>query len=155
LRPAGDPRIEPFARSSGRQNKPRFSRDGRWIAYSSNFDVYIQPFPGPGGPRQISTNGGVEPIWAPNGRELFYRLPGPEATLVAVTIETAPSVRSGRPRKLFEGKYAGTFYGASNDIAPDGRFLMIKPGEEELEPLRIQLVQGWFEELKRRVPRAP
>jgi serine/threonine-protein kinase len=154
LRLDAEPRVEPLTRTRGRHNKPRFSPDGRWIAYSSNEEIYIQPFPGPGGPRQISTNGGVEAIWAPNGRELFYRSPSPrnEVTQLAVQIETSPSVRSGRPETLFEGRYAGTFYGASYDIAPDGRFLMIKPSEDEVAPLRIQLVQGWFEELKRRVP---
>jgi serine/threonine-protein kinase len=157
LRLEGEPRTEPLTRTRGRHNKPRFSPDGRWIAYASNDEVYIQPFPGPGGPRQISTNGGVEPIWAPNGRELFYLLPGRRnvATLLAVAIETSPSVRSGRPQKLFELRYVPTDYGASYDIAPDGRFLMMKPSEDEVAPLRIQLVQGWFEELRRRVPTSP
>jgi serine/threonine-protein kinase len=153
LRPKGNPRTEPFAKASGTQNKPRFSPDGRWIAYNWNQEIFIQPFPGSGGPRQVSSEGGVEPIWAPNGREIFYTLPSADArTIMAVSLETAPAVRSGRPQKLFEGRYVGFFYGSSHDIAPDGRFLMIKPGAEELEPLRIQLVQGWFEELKRRVP---
>jgi len=157
LRLDGEPRTEPFTRERGRHNKPRFSPDGRWIAYASNAEVFIQPFPGPGGPRQISINGGRDPLWAPNGRELFYVLPLPGGgdlfTVMAVAIETSPSVRSGRPQKLFEQRYARTPYGASYDIAPDGRFLMIKlPSEDEVAPLRIQLVQGWFEELKRRVP---
>ncbi len=74
---------------------------------------------------------------------------------MAVAIETSPSVRSGRPQKLFEQRYVRAPYGASFDIAADGRFLMIKPSEDEITPLRIQLVQGWFEELKRRVPTSP
>ena len=154
LRLDSEPRTEPFTRARGRHNKPRFSPDGRWIAYGSNNEVYIQPFPDAGGPRQISTNGGFDPLWAPNGRELFYRLPLrlDVTTLLAVAIETSPSVRSGRPQRLFEHRYFYTPYGASYDIAPDGRFLMIKPDEDEVAPLRIQLVQGWFEELKRRVP---
>ncbi len=154
LRLDGEPRTEPLTRTRGRHNKPRFSPDGRWIAYASNAEVFIQPFPGPGGPRQISINGGRDPLWAPNGRELFYMLPGRENlfTVMAVAIETSPSVRSGRPQKLFEQRYVRAQYGASHDVALDGRFLMIKPSEDEVAPLRIQLVQGWFEELKRRVP---
>jgi serine/threonine-protein kinase len=152
LRLDREPRTEPFARTSGRQNKPRFSPDGRWIAYSWNQNVYIQPFPGPGGPRQVSTEAlAGEAIWAPDGRELFYNDVADNG-IVAVSIETSPSVRSGRPQRLFEHRYFFTHYGASKDLAPDGRFLMIKPDEDELSPRRIQLVQGWFEELKRRVP---
>jgi serine/threonine-protein kinase len=153
LRPDGDPRVEPFARASGTQNKPRFSPDGRWIAYNWNQNIFIQPFPSGGGPRQISTQGGVEPLWAPSGREIFYSLPKATRTMMTVSLEAGDTVRSGRPQKLFEEKrYVGSFYGANHDLARDGRFLMVKPSEEELEPLRIQLVQGWFEELKRRVP---
>ncbi len=157
LRLDGEPRTEPLTRTRGRHNKPRFSPDGRWIAYASNAEVFIQPFPGPGGPRQISINGGRDPLWAPNGRELLYMLPGDGDlfTVMAVAIETSPSVRSGRPQKLFEQRYVRAPYGASFDIAADGRFLMIKPSEDEVAPLRIQLVQGWFEELKRRVPTSP
>jgi Tol biopolymer transport system component len=151
-----DRRVEPFARASGRQNKARFSPDGRWIAYSWNEEIFIQPFPGPGGPRQISIDRGVEPLWAQGGREIFYSIPGAVLqTMMAVSVETSPAVRSGRPQKLFDHRYVGTFYGASHDIALDGRLLMIRRGEEELAPRSIQLVEGWFEELKRRVPTSP
>ena len=123
LRLDGEPRTEPLTRTRGRHNKPRFSPDGRWIAYASNAEVFIQPFPGPGGPRQISINGGRDPLWAPNGRELLYMLPGGDLfTAMAVAIETSPSVRSGRPQKLFEQRYVRAPYGASFDIAADGRF---------------------------------
>jgi Tol biopolymer transport system component len=148
-----DRRVEPFARASGRQNKPRFSPDGRWIAYNWNYQIFIQPFPGPGGPRQISIDRGVEPLWAAGGREILFSIPGAELlTITAVSIETSPTVRSGRPQKLFDHRNLGTLYGASHDVARDGRLLMIRRGEEELAPRSIQLVEGWFEELKRRVP---
>jgi len=72
--------------------------------------------------------------------------------MVAVTIETSPSLRIGRPQVLFKNRYVGSVFGASYDVAPDGRFLMIKPSDDETTPRPIYVVQGWFEELKRRVP---
>ncbi len=75
LRPDGEPRIEPFAKASGKPNKPRFSPDGRWIAYNWNEELFIQPFPGSGGPRQVSSEGGVEPVWAPTATRFSTRCP--------------------------------------------------------------------------------
>jgi len=72
-----DHKAEPFLRTPFNESVPSFSPDGRWLAYisdeSGHFEVYVQPYPGPGGKRQISTDGGTEPVWNPNGRELFYR----------------------------------------------------------------------------------
>jgi serine/threonine-protein kinase len=150
LRPGGEPRTEPFAARLSWQDRPRLSPDGRWVAYSADGGVFIQAFPGPGGPRQISTEeGAYESIWARDGREIFYMAGN---NIVAVSIETSPSVRTGRPQVLFENRYAGSFFGATYDVAPDGRFLMIKPSEDETTPRPIYVVQGWSEELKRRVP---
>jgi len=149
LRPGGESRTEPFARGSFYAENPRLSPDGRWVAYSADVGVFIQAFPGPGEPRQISTEeGGDEPVWARDGREIFYMA---RNEIVAVSVETSPSVRIGRPQVLFEIRYAGSF-GSSYDVAPDGRFLMIKPSEDETTPRPIYVVQGWSEELKRRVP---
>jgi len=78
--------------------KWRFSPDGKCMAYisdeSGRFEVYVQPYPGPGGKWQISTEGGVEPVWARNGRELFYRN-GDQ--MMAVEITTDPIFSAGRP----------------------------------------------------------
>jgi Tol biopolymer transport system component len=66
-----------FLQTPFNESTPRFSPDGRWLAYVSNesgrYEIYVQPYPGPGGKMQISTDGGTEPVWNPNGRELFYR----------------------------------------------------------------------------------
>ena len=95
--------------SSGRPSlrvHPRLSPDGRWLAYTSNepgrVEVFVQPFAGPGGRSQISTDGGTEPVWSRDGRELFY-LNGDR--MMAVEITTAPTFRAGTPRLLFEGRY--------------------------------------------------
>src|SRR5262249_44129053 len=107
--------------------------------------------PGPGGKFQISTDGGSEPVWNPNGRELFYRS---GEKVMAVDITTQPSFVAGKPRLLFQGGYLRTnlahpYY----DVSRDGqRFLMTKPAQTTSSLTQIVVVQNFFEELKRRVP---
>jgi len=151
-----DRKTQPFLRTPFNESVPRFSPDGRWLAYISNEsgrnEVYVQPYPGPGGKWQISTDGGTEPAWNPNGRELFYRSGD---KMMAVDIATQSGFTVGRPRMLFEGPYLPTAYTNPNyDVSTDGqRFLMLKPTEQaQSAPTQIVVVQNWFEELKRRVP---
>ena len=136
-----------------------FSPDGHWLAYMSNEtgrdEVYVQPVSvtTPGGKRQVSIGGGGEPVWAPDGRDLFYRNGD---RMMAVAIETEPELSVGTPRLLFEGRFlpvlSGDDPGGSYDISPDGqRFLMIKR-EQDLVPTEIIVILNWFEELKRLVP---
>jgi Tol biopolymer transport system component len=152
----GERKPEPFLRTSFNESVPRFSRDGHWLAYISNesgrYEVYVQPFPGPGGKWQISTEGGTEPVWNPNGRELFYRSGD---KIMAVDVATQPGFAAGTPRKLFEGPYLPSPLTNPNyDVSPDGqRFLMLKPSESaEAAPTQINVVLNWFEELKQKVP---
>jgi dipeptidyl aminopeptidase/acylaminoacyl peptidase len=152
----GDRKAQPFLRTPFLESAPRFSPDGHWLAYmsdeSGHREIYVQPYPGPGGKWQISTEGGTEPVWNPNGRELFYRS---GAKMMAVDIATQSSFSVGKPKVLFEGPYEPTpatfpYY----DVSPDGqRFLMLKPSESaQAAPTQINVVLNWFEELKRRVP---
>ena len=116
-------------------------------------EVYVQPYPGPGGGKwQISTEGGEEPVWARNGRELFYRSGD---RMMVVDVITEPTFSPGTPEVLFEGQYLkSTYFVAAYDVAPDGqRFVMIKPTSEQQESVKqINVVLNWFEELKQRVP---
>ena len=151
-----DRKAQPFLRTPFNEGVPRFSPDGRWLAYisdeSGRYEIYVQPYPGPGGKWQISTEGGTEPAWNPNGRELFYRSGN---KMMAVDVTTQPSFAVGKPRVLFEGPYSPTPLTTSNyDVSPDGqRFLMLKPSEQaQAAPTQINVVLNWFEELKRRVP---
>jgi eukaryotic-like serine/threonine-protein kinase len=152
----GDRKAQPFLRTPFNESVPQFSPDGRWMAYDSDesgrFEIYEQPYPGSGGKWQISTEGGTEPIWNPNGRELFYRSGD---KVMAVEITTQPSFAAGKPRMLFERQYTPTPATLPNyNVSPDGqRFLMLKPSESaEAGPTQINIVQNWFEELKQKVP---
>jgi serine/threonine-protein kinase len=151
-----DRKAQPFLRTPFNESASRFSPDGRWIAYisdeSGRFEIYVQPYPDPGGKWQISTEGGTEPLWNRNGRELFYRS---GAKLMAVDIATQPGFTVGKPRMLFEGPYTPASGTTPNyDVSPDGqRFLMLKPIESaETAPTEINVVLNWFEELKQKVP---
>jgi Tol biopolymer transport system component len=152
----GDHKAQPFLRTPFNESVPQFSPDGKRLAYTSNetgrWEIYVQPYPSSGGKWQISTEGGAEPVWNRNGRELFYRNGD---KMMAVDITTQPSFTAGKPRVLFEGHYVPPPGTTPNyDVTPDGqRFLMIKSNEAgEAAPAQINVVMNWFEELKRLVP---
>jgi Tol biopolymer transport system component len=151
-----DRKAQPFLQTRFNEGGPRFSPDGRWLAYvsdeSGRNEIYVQPYPGPGGKWQISTDGGTEPVWNPNGRELFYRSGD---RMMALDIATQPGFTAGKPRMLFEGRYESVPIPIANyDVSPDGqRFLMLKPSAAaEAAPTQINVVLNWFEELKQKVP---
>ena len=151
-----DRKAQPFLRTPFNESVPQFSPDGHWLAYvsdeSGHFEVYVQPYPGPGGKWQISTEGGMEPVWNSNGRELFYRSGD---KMMAVDIATQSGFTVGKPRMLFEGRYLPTPATFPNyDVSPDGqRFLMLKPFDQaQAAPTQVNVVLNWFEELKQKVP---
>ncbi len=136
---------------------PVFSPDGRWLGYvsdeSGRNEIYVRSFPKvEEGKWQISTDGGVEPRWAANGPELFYRT-GSGDQMMAVDITTGPTFRAGSPRLLFEGSYESGVVGtALYDVTPDGqRFVMVQ-AQQGAAQAQINFTLNWFEELKRLVP---
>jgi eukaryotic-like serine/threonine-protein kinase len=143
----------PFLKTQFGEGAPMFSPDGQWIAYVSNKsgrnELYMRPFPGPGEEWTISTEGGIEPVWARNTSELFYRQGD---AMMSVDVKTGPTLVVGKPRRVFEGHYAtsGALF-ANYDVTPDGkRFLMVKSSSQEA-PAQINLVLNWLEEVKRLV----
>ena len=141
-----------------------FSPNGRWIAYVSNKtgqnDIFARPYPGPGAEVTVSAGGGQEPAWGPSGKELFYRHDG--KMLVVRIDETAAALTVGAPTRVFEDPYrldtGGANGGMANyDIAPDGkRFVMVEEPKTSNsatgQPVRLNVVLNWVDELKRRVP---
>jgi len=146
-----DHKAQPFLQTRFNEIAPRFSPDGRWLAYASDesgrYEIYVQPYPGPGGKWQISTDGGTEPVWAHNG-ELLYRNAD---KMMAVETNTKSTFSADKPKMLFEGRYATYNTMPAYDVTPDGqRFLLAKTGEQG--PQEINVVLNWFEELKQKIP---
>jgi Tol biopolymer transport system component len=135
---------------------PAISPDGRWIAYESTesgaMEVYVRPFPDTSASRvQISQGGGFAPLWSKDGREIYYRN---DRSLMAVAITTTPTFTAAPPEALFRlsGYVLAGTRGIRYDVAPDGRFLMLKDEDGRDTRDRIVVVQHWFEELGRLVP---
>jgi Tol biopolymer transport system component/predicted Ser/Thr protein kinase len=152
-----DRKAQPFLQTPFSEGGATFSPDGHWLAYVSNEsgrpEVYVQPYPGPGGKWQISTESGTEPAWNRNGKELFYRTGN---KLMAVDVATQPSFSAGKPHMLFEGQYFSSDWpliSTAYDVSADGqRFLMVKATEQASSATQINVVLNWFEELKQKVP---
>jgi serine/threonine-protein kinase len=136
------------------------SADGNWIAYESDesdaqWEIYLRPFPEVGeGREKVSVDGGRYPRWGPAGSgELYYVALG--GGMMAVTVDSTPSLRIGRATKLFDT--APPQRGRQNrdyDVAPDGRFIIVKPtAATSSDSLNVSVVLNWFEELREQMPR--
>jgi serine/threonine-protein kinase len=153
---------EPLVRTTAIEFNPEVSPDQRYVAYQSNEsgreEIYVRPFPKVNDGRwQVSTDGGTRPVWARNGRELFYV--DLANMLTAVPVQTSgPTFAAGNPAKLFEAMSTTSLTAPRDyDVSPDGRrFLMIKEGaaaDRIATSAGMVAVLNWFEELKQRVPR--
>ncbi len=137
-------KITPFLQSDFDEVLGSFSPDGRWIAYACNesgkFEVYVQPFPGPGGKWQVSTSGGTAPVWRRDGKELFYL--SLDHKLMAMAVKLGSTFESETPAALFDARIRND-PDRHYDVSADGqRFLLDTPlGEETAPP--ITLVQNW------------
>ena len=148
----------PFLATPAREDGPMFSPDGRFLAYVSDEsgieEVYVQPYPGPGGKVAISIGGGRAPVWSPDGSEIFYRGLN-QGQMMAVAVATDPTFEAGRPQTLFDELYPTMGSGDPHyDISRDGkRFLMIDESVVERGmPTQIMVTLNWFQELERLVP---
>jgi eukaryotic-like serine/threonine-protein kinase len=148
-RPKGEEaKAQPFLDTRFLRGDLQFSPDGKWVSYESDEtgrdEIYVAPYPGPGGKSQVSADGGAQPRWNRNGRELFFRS---GAKTMAVDVETGATFRADAPHMLFE-KVSSDY-----DVAPDGRrFLMLKPDDRAEEMNQLHVILNWFEDLRRRVP---
>ena len=113
---SGNRQLSPLISTAFNERNAEVSPDGHWLAYESDestpAQIYVLPFPqvNNGGRVQISTSGGVKPVWAPGGRELFYFN---DSALYVVAVTTTPSFSAGKPVKLVDVRPIGTFLNAS------------------------------------------
>lgn len=143
-------KAKPLLTGPANERSARFSPDGRALAYVSDetgeFQVYVTPFPDARSKIVVSIDGGLEPIWSSDGRELYFRQ---GSKVMAARVSLGPPIDVSPPVELFDGPYTLDLSGHQRwDVAPDGRFLMV----ENSEDFQVVIVERFFEELKRLVP---
>ncbi len=125
------------------------SPDGRWIAYvsseSGKNEVYVRPFPSGDGKWKVSSNGGIEPAWRRDGRELFYI--GSDASLMAISTETGASFTARRPLRLFQTEMATipSLGRLRNQyvVSADGQRFLIRQPPEGRPMMPIMVIVNW------------
>jgi len=149
----GQRKPQPFMVTSFDEWAPKFSPNGRWIAYTSNesgrAEIYVKVVQGTAGKRQVSIAGGMWPVWSQKTGELFF-LNG--STLMASKVDPGSGV-PGSLESLFEMRNLPQIsHHPPYDVAPDGRSFIMTAQDEQQPARELRLVLNWFEELKRLVP---
>ena len=149
---AWEPRA--FAHSQSVEREGQFSPDGHWVAYSSNesarWQVYVVPFPGPGGKYQISTEGGQQPRWRRDGKELFFL--SLDKKLMAASVKAGATFEFGQPTVLFQTRAREPLSAEeifTYDVSPDGQRFLINVNLEQSNPPPVNIVLNWTSELRR------
>jgi tRNA A-37 threonylcarbamoyl transferase component Bud32 len=161
LRLDGTHAVTPLVQTPFSERNGEVSPDGQWLVYEANdlgrYEIYVRRFSDvTSGLWQVSTEGGTRPLWARNGRELFYL--APTGALMRVGVAPGPAWTATEPTKLFDSHYGPPAFhtGRTYDVSPDGRsFLFIKNSavdEARTTPVSMVVVLNWTEELKRLVP---
>jgi Tol biopolymer transport system component len=145
----GDRRPVTFLGEDFQRLEPQFSPDGKWISYTSSesgrYEIYVQSFPAGGGKWQISTDGGYDARWRPDGEEIFYI--APDRTLMAVPLRTAgDALEHSAPAPLFPTRISGILgWGLRFNyaVSPDGERFLIVTDMEETTDAPINVVLNW------------
>jgi len=152
----GEPK--PFLNTPFAERSPAFSPDGRWLAYTSdesrNYEVYVRPFPGPGGKWQISTGGGDHPKWSRNSKELLY-CAGDNRIMVANYATSGDSFHAEKPQLWSPGQFKCSGFMPKFDLHPDGkRLAVLRAGGTGQIPKveEVSFIFNFFDELRRKVP---
>jgi Tol biopolymer transport system component len=141
---------KPFAiaplSEAGDERTGQFSPDGKWVAFESNasgrYEIYVQAFPKPGARTVVSTDGGLQPRWGPDGQELYYVTPDAHLMAVALRVRDEATIEAASPVSLFQTRISGAVTGGSAmeyDVSKDGRFLVNTVVEQAGEPLTLIL----------------
>ena len=144
-----------FLNSPDAEQGPMFSPDGRWLAYSSRetgrSEVYVRPFPGPGGKTQISSGGGVFSTWSRTKHEIFYGTPDHHIMVAAYSVE-GDSLRAEKPRLWSEARYVTDRPWRPFDLHPDGERFAIGPDLQApggTKQDKVVFIFNFFDELRR------
>jgi serine/threonine protein kinase len=152
----GDRKPAPLIQTEFIEIQGRFSQDGHWVAYTSNasgtFQVYVQSFPVSGGKWQVSTNGGAQPQWRRDGKELYYLTP--DRKLMAVDVNgTGSNFTVGVPRVLFEARVPTTYPGGIGApyyaVTGDGQRFIVDALTGESTSVPLTVVLNWTADLKK------
>jgi serine/threonine protein kinase/Tol biopolymer transport system component len=147
---SGDRKPFPFAQTEANERFAQFSPDGRWVAYQSlefgRGEVYVAPFPGPGGKRQVSSGGGTSPRWRGDGKEIFFESPG-RRVMAATVAAHGDSFEVSQVQPLFTLRRGGTFW--NWDVTPDGQRFLVNAVREDIESAPMTLVVNWVAGLKK------
>ena len=149
-----DAQTTPIINTQFNEYAAALSADGRWLAYQSNEsgrpEVYVRDMAGSGGRWQISTAGGEEPRWSPDGRELYYRNNG---LFMSVAVDTRSTFKRARRRPYSTAFTICALTLVSYDVDPKGnRFFMIRLAEDDSSGAQVRIVLNWFDELRRLAP---
>jgi hypothetical protein len=131
---SGDKKPFPVVQGNFRKNEPQFSYDGKWLAYatdeSGTFQVYVMSFPAGDQKIQVSTDGGGQPRWRKDGKELYYR--ALDGRVMALDIKTEGKLESGVPHMLFQSRMRNpTAFDPSrhmSSVSPDGQRFLLRTG---------------------------
>jgi Tol biopolymer transport system component len=145
----GDTTARPIATGPSSEYAPRLSPNGRWLAYGSNrdgtFQVYVEPFPPTGARYPVTDEGGIAPLWSPDGKRIYYANAN---RIFAATVRTAPTFAVLSRQVMFSGhEYSlSSPVHAPWDVAPDGRhLLLLRPTQTDNN---LVVVHNWRKELR-------
>jgi hypothetical protein len=141
FRPAANAEIKPVVQSPANEGQSGFSlsQDGHWLAYAANTtgsnEIWVRPYGSAGAPIRVSANGGVEPVWSRNGKELFYI---EVARMMSVAIDTRSGFDFKPAVRLFDGAAPPiNQQPPSYDVTSDGRFVLLRAGTTTATPITV------------------
>lgn len=146
----GDRKAQSILATNADEWAPRFSRDGRWIAYVSNEtgrnEIYVRPATTAGARKQISTDGGAWPIWSHNGKEIFY-INDRKLMSAAMDLQSGSAGKVSLVLELKSQPVQSMF-----DVMPDDQHFLMSMTSEHPAPTHYNVILNWFEELQKLVP---